>query len=71
MKNNVTINGVNIGDVFKTGNIKKAKVIDFQVVTSFKTGKLIGYKCIAKSIGTIATNEFEVPFATVIRNRII
>jgi len=70
VKDKLTINGVNIGDVFKTGNIKKAKVVDFQVITSLKTGKLIGYKCIAKGIGTIATNEFEVPFATVVRNRI-
>lgn len=70
MKSNSEINGVKIGDVFKYKRSITCKVIDFHAIMSIKSGKLIGYKCIAKGIGTMATNEFEVPFATVIRNRV-
>lgn len=65
------INGVKIGDVFKTGQKIKAIVVDFHVVTSMKTGELVGYKCIAKGLNTMALNEFETPFSTVVRNKTI
>ncbi len=64
------IKGVKIGDKFKHGKTLKAKVIDIHVITSMKTGKLVGYRCMASGEGTLATNEFEVPFATVVRGRI-
>ena len=70
MKSNSEINGVKIGDVFQYKRSIKCKVVDFHVIMSVKSGKLIGYRCIAKGIGTMATNEFEVPFATVVRNRV-
>lgn len=69
MTKQIEIKGVKIGDVFKTGKNLKAKVVDFHVVTSMTTGELIGYKCIAKGVGTMTSNEFETPFATVMRNK--
>ena len=64
------IKNVKIGDKFKQGKNLTAKVIDFHIVTSLKTGKVVKYLCIAQLIGVLATNEFEVPFASVIRNKI-
>lgn len=63
------MNNVEIGDIFKTGKENKAQVVDFAVQTSVTTGKVIKSVCIAKAIGS-ATNEFEVPFSTVVINRI-
>jgi len=65
------IRNVKIGDKFKQGKNLTAKVVDFHIVTSLKTGKMVKYICIAELTNTaLATNEFEVPFATVIRNKI-
>lgn len=60
------INGVSIGDKFKKGNIIN-EVVDFYELKSLKTGTVIGYNCMAKGVGTISENVFEVPFATVMR----
>lgn len=65
----MTIKNVKIGDRFKTGRHTSAHVVDFYEVRSLTTGEVIEYKCIAKS-DTIATNSFEVPFSTVVRNKI-
>jgi hypothetical protein len=64
------IKNVKIGDKFKYGKNLTAKVVDFHIVTSLKTSKVVKYLCIAQLIGGLATNEFEVPFASVIRNKI-
>lgn len=64
------LKNVKIGDIFMSGTKTRAVVVDFHVVTSMKTGKFVDYKCIAQGVNTMAKNEFEVPFATVVRNRI-
>jgi len=64
------IKGVKIGDKFKLEKTKIAKVVDFYIITSLKTGEIVKYACIAKLVNGLATNEFEVPFASVVRNRI-
>ena len=64
------IKGVKIGDKFKYQKNLVAKVVDFHIVTSMKTGKLVQYLCIAQLVNGLAKNEFEVPFASVIRNKI-
>jgi hypothetical protein len=64
------IKNVKIGDKFKQGKNLEAKVVDFHIVTSLKTGKLVKYICVAQLISGLAKNEFEVPFSTVIRNKI-
>ena len=63
------IKGVKIGDKFKYQKNLIAKVVDFHIVTSVKTGKLVQYLCIAQLVNGFAKNEFEVPFASVIRNK--
>jgi hypothetical protein len=69
-KKKITISGVSIGDKFVVrGKNLKAVVVDFYVVTSMTTGKLVTYTCIAQGTG-VATNTFEVPFSTVIRGKI-
>jgi hypothetical protein len=65
----MTINNVTIGDAFKTGKHTISKVVDFHKVTSLTTGEEIGYKCIAQATGA-ANNLHEVPFATVVRNKV-
>ncbi len=64
-----TIKGVSIGDKFKNGKHLTAEVVDFYEKKSLVNGTVIGYECIAKSMG-LATNLFEVPFTTVLRNKI-
>lgn len=66
----MTINGVTIGDKFKNGKHIEAEVVDFHIVTSLKTGKVISHQCIAIGTNTMAKNEFTVPFATVLRHKI-
>jgi hypothetical protein len=63
------IKGVKIGDKFKYQKNLLAKVVDFHIVTSVKTGKLVQYLCVAQLVNGLAKNEFEVPFASVIRNK--
>lgn len=65
-----TIKGVTIGDYFKQGKNLVCQVVDFHELKSVTTGESKGYICIAKGVNTMAKNEFDVPFATVIRNRI-
>lgn len=65
----ITINNVSIGDKFTQGKHLKAVVVDFHIVTSMTTGKLIKYTCIAQAMG-LASNTFEVPFANVVRRKI-
>lgn len=64
-----TIHSVTLGDRFKVGKHITAKVVDLREVRSIVTGQVTGYQCIAAGEG-IASNLFEVPFATVARNRI-
>ena len=64
------IKGVKIGDKFKSGKNLTAKVVDFHIVTSLKSGKVVSYVCVAELVNALAKNEFDVPFATVIRNKI-
>lgn len=65
------INGVNIGDNFDDKHGHKYIVQDIYKVMSTKTGVRIGYICIAQQLNGLASNPFEVPFATVVRRKII
>jgi K+-transporting ATPase c subunit len=66
----ITICGVKIGDRFTLrGKNVKAKVLDILEKKSLLTGNTVGYICLAESEG-LSTNTFEVPFSTVVRNRI-
>lgn len=65
----MTLHGVTIGDKFKTGKYSTAVVVDFLEKKSKVTGKVVGDICVAKAMG-YAQNEFDVPFSTVVRNKI-
>jgi hypothetical protein len=64
------INGVKIGDVFKYGKTSICEVADIRQIVSMKTNEIAGYQCIAVSTNGLARNLFEVPFSTVLRNKI-
>jgi hypothetical protein len=64
------INGVKIGDKFMQGKSNVCEVIDFYEIISLKTGSLVGHQCIAKNLNGLSHNPFQVPFSTVIRNRV-
>ena len=66
---NLPIKGVVIGDRFKTGKHTTAKVIDILEVRSIVTEEIKGHICFAQAEG-LAHNAFEVPFSTVVRNKI-
>lgn len=65
-----TYKNVTIGDCFKQGKNLVCQVVDFHEIKSVTTGENKGFLCIAKGVNTMAKNEFDVPFATVVRNRI-
>ena len=65
----MTVKGVTIGDVFKTGKHTTATVVDFYEIKSVTTGEVMGHLCIVQG-NTLSTNKYDVPFATVIKNRI-
>lgn len=69
MDNSTKIHNVSIGDRFRVGKHGQAVVVDLYDVISRTTGECVRSICIAKGEG-LATNEFEVPFSTVVRNRI-
>lgn len=64
------LNGIRIGDKFKHGKNTVCEVVDFYKVTSWLDNKVIRWECVVKGVGTLATNTFTVPFATVARNKI-
>lgn len=66
----MTIRNVTIGDKFKTGKNIVSEVVDFLEQKSIVSGEIIGYVCIAKGVDTFSVNTFEVPFTTVLRNKI-
>lgn len=66
----MTIKNVSIGDQFTQGKHQLFEVVDFIEKKSLVTGQVVGHICMAKSIRGLSTNTFEVPFATVARNRI-
>lgn len=66
------INGVSIGDVFTFNKVHhKAIVVDILEQRSLADGTIKGHVCIAKPIDGLATNEFPIPFSTVVRNRVL
>ena len=66
----VMVKGVSIGDRFKTGKYTEAQVVDILECRSMAlNGEVVRHICIARANG-LANNEFEVPFSTVVRNRI-
>ncbi len=67
---NLTIRNVTIGDKFKNGKHLTAEVVDFIENKSMVSGQIIGYTCIAKGVGGLSTNTFDVPFTQVLRNKI-
>lgn len=66
----ITIKNVQIGDKFKKGKLI-AEVVDFYFVKSFNTGETIRVECIAKLVNGVAINLFEIPFTSVVRNKIV
>lgn len=63
----MNVNGVQIGNRFKSGKHHTAVVVDIIAKYSIKDSVVKGHICIAKAEG-LSSNEFEVPFATVRRN---
>ena len=66
----MTINNVSIGQRFKHGKNLIAIVMDFYEVRSLTSNKVKQYICIAKLENSLATNLFDIPFSTVVRNKI-
>lgn len=66
----MTINNVTIGQKFKQGKYLVCEVVDFIEKKSMVSGEIVGYMCMATGINSLATNSFEVPFATVVRHQI-
>lgn len=66
----MTINNVSIGQRFKHGKNLTAIVVDFYEVRSITTNEHIKYICMAKLENGLATNIFDIPFSTVVRNKI-
>lgn len=67
----MTIRNVTIGDKFKPNNKHLiAEVVDFVETKSLVRNEVTGHICMAKLVNGIATNSFEVAFATVIRNKV-
>lgn len=64
------IRNVHLGDRFKTGRNTTAKVVDLREIKSIVTGLITGYQCIAAFEVLGVVGLFEVPFSTVVRNRI-
>ncbi len=64
------IRGVKIGDKFIKGKVHICEVVDFYEVKSLVTGQVVEHLCIARGVNTLATNTFETPFSSVIRNKI-
>ena len=66
----MTIKNVTIGDKFSRGKNIICEVVDFYQIISTVTGECVGNQCIAKQINGFASNHFETPFASVVRNKI-
>jgi len=69
----MTIKGVTIGDKFKKADRKNkaiCEVVDIYTITNSK-GEIVGYKCIAEEPFLGQKIQFETPFTTVIKNKII
>jgi len=64
-----TINGVSKGDKFKKGKML-CEVVAVCHVIDVETGEIIERKCYARGIHTLAKNVFEIPFSTVVLNKI-
>jgi len=64
------INGVTIGQKFVYQKSKIGEVVDIYEVISLNTNSRVKYMCIAAGINSLATNQFEVPFATVMRYKL-
>lgn len=63
---------VKIGDKFypiRGSKNNLSEVVDFYEVRSMQSNEIIKYICMAKGINALATNLFEVPFSTVVRNK--
>lgn len=65
----IKIKNVSPCDIFIYQN-KKAIVLDIGEIKSMLNGEVIEYKCYAKMLEGYANNVFEVPFSTVVRNKI-
>jgi len=64
-----SINGVSKGDKFnyKNGTYEVVAVCN---IVDIENGEIIGKKCYARGITTLAKNVFEIPFSTVKINKI-
>lgn len=66
----MTINNVSIGQRFKHSKNLIAIVVDFYEVRSMTSTEHKQFICMAKLENGLATNIFDVPFSTVVRNKI-
>lgn len=72
------IKGVKKGDLFTSRNTQVAmskdaktyEVVAVCEVVDIETKEVIDYKCYARGIDTLAKNVFEIPFSTVVINKI-
>jgi len=64
-----TINGVSKGDKFEHKN-EIYEVTSVCHVIDVENGEIIDKKCYARGVSTLAKNVFEIPFSTVIRNKL-
>jgi len=68
----MTIRNVTIGDRYKQRNSPHIfEVVDFSETRSMLTGEVVKQMCVVKGVNTMSVNTHEVPFATVVRTRII
>lgn len=54
--------------IYKQSQI--CEVVDFLECKSLEKDEIIKYICIVKWKNSLATNTFEIPFSTVVRNKI-
>ena len=66
---NIKIKNVSVLDRFIYKGLK-AIVIDIAEVKSLVNNEIIEYKCYARMLEGFAHNTFEIPFSTVVKNRI-
>lgn len=64
-----TIKGVSKGDKFTLKN-EIYEVTSVCHVVDAENGEIIDRKCYARGITTLAKNVFEIPFSTVVKNKI-
>lgn len=68
----ITRKGLAVGDKFKNPSYKNSVsvVVDMLEQKSLVSGEIVDYVCIAQPIDQPAKNRYDVPFSTVLRNKV-